>query len=182
MTVNPAPRLSQPAPAREQRGFVATYGYLLAAMFCLSAPVSGFFLGRTFLEAKSSAQWPSVEGKVTRAQSSRTTGKRFIADVEYHYVVEGKEFKGNRICASDCEWETPQAATLVLGKLSPGQKVPIFYNPADPQQSMLKPGAGFSEYALLGVPVVALTLGLVMFYIVSRSRKKAAAAGLIAAR
>ncbi len=65
--------------------------------------------------------------------------------------------------------------------LSPGQKVSVFYNPADPQQSMLKPGAGFSEYALLGVPVVSLILGLVTFYIVSRSRKKAAA-GLTAAR
>jgi len=182
MPVGLAPRSSQVVAPRNQRGFAATFGYIVAASFCLSAPVSAFFLGRTFLEAKSSSEWPKVEGKLTRAQASRTEGKRFIADVEYIYSVDGHEFKGKRICASDCEWETPQAAALVLGKLSPGQRVPVFYNPADPQQSLLKPGAGFSEYALLGVPVVSLTLGLGMFYVVSRSRKKASrSAGAVAA-
>lgn len=156
---------------REQSPIVR-FGFGLAAfIFVIGGPISGFFLGRIFLEARSSSTWPSVLGTITRAQVGETEVQRYFADVTYSYRIRGTEFTGSRIRASDGEYSVRDGAVQAIGELQVGQQVNVYYNPADPRQSVLQAGAGFQEYALLLVPVAMFCVGLWSFRLLWRTRK-----------
>jgi hypothetical protein len=129
-----------------------------AFFLILGAPVSGYFLGRIFLEAKASASWPSVVGTVTKAQVVERIGPRYFPDVTYSYQVDGRGFTGTRLRASHGDFDIREAAAQAIDNLAVGQEVPVYYDPINPSQSVLQAGADFREYALLCVPVGMLLL------------------------
>jgi hypothetical protein len=151
---------------------IVRFGFGLAALiFVIGGPISGYFLGRIFLEAKASSAWPSVLGTITKAQVGETEVRRYFADVAYSYRVDGREFMGSRIRASDGEYKIRDGAVQAIGDLKVGQQAPVYYSPANPRQSMLQAGPGFQEYALLLVPVGMLVVGLRYFRLLWRTRK-----------
>jgi hypothetical protein len=141
-------------------------------MFILSAPVSGYFLTRIFFEARASASWPSVMGTLTKAEVAEVGIGRWRADVAYSYRVGRNEFTGSRIRASDGEYEIRDGAVQAMDGMNVGQRMSVFYKPSDPQQSVLRPGVGFQEYALLFVPVLMLGAGVASLYFLRRSGRR----------
>jgi hypothetical protein len=144
-----------------------------AVMFLFAAPVSGFFLTRIFLDARDSATWPTVPGRLTRAQVGETAVRRYYVDVAYTYRVGSREYVGTKVRASDGEYDRRAGAVRALRGLAAGQPVTVFYSPADPQRAVLRAGTGVQEYALLFVPVVMLGIGVSGFVLLWRTRHRA---------
>ena len=151
---------------------IIRFGFGIAALFfVIGGPISGFFLGRIFLEAEASASWPSVVGTITKAQIGETEVGRYFADVAYSYRVRDREFTGSRIRTSDGEYSVRDGAAQAIRGISVGKQIPVHYNPANPPQSVLQTGVGFQEYAILLAPVGMLILGVWLFRLLWRTRK-----------
>lgn len=131
-----------------------------AIVFAVSGPISGYFLFQIYLTARASQAWPSVPGEVTKCEVGITDGGRYFADVAYTYTVGGREYLGNRIRASDGEYDAPGGAEQAIKGLAVGQPVMVHFDPAEPARSVIQTGAGFQEYALLLVPVLIFSLGI----------------------
>jgi len=74
--------------------------------------------------------------------------------VAYQYHVANRTYTGTRIRVSDSEYQIRDGAAQAIRGLTQGQRVPVYYNPDDVSQSVLRTGAGFQDYALLAVPIV----------------------------
>jgi hypothetical protein len=140
---------------------IVRFGRGLAVMILLlSGPISGYALVRIFLVARASAGWPTVPGQLTRAEVDATAAGRYRAGVSYTYNLNGAQYIGNRIRASDGEFGFREGAEQQIQGLEPGQSVEVHYDPADPSRSVLRAGAGFQEYVLLMVPPTLFSLGV----------------------
>jgi len=152
---------------------IVRVGFAIAAFFCvIGGPISGYFLTRIFFEARASASWPSVSGTVTKVQIGNTGVGRYFADVSYNYRVGGNDLTGSKVRASDGEYNIRDGAVQAIRGLSVGQSVPVYYNPSDPGQALLRPGAGFQEYALLFVPVLMFGFGVWSYRLLWRTRRR----------
>ena len=149
---------------------IVRFGFGLGAFFLLiGGPISGYFLGRIFLEAKVSSTWPSVTGTITRAQVGETGVGRYVADVAYSYRVGDREFTGSRIRTSDGEYRIRDGAVQAIDGLTVGRQLPVHYDPVNPRHSVLQAGAGFQEYVLLLIPVGMFVVGLWRFRLLWRT-------------
>lgn len=93
--------------------------------------------------AAASVNWPTAQGQMTSITMSKFGFPRpaFVPLAEYTFKANGHEQKGKRIgyrlIASRDEKEIEQVVT----KYPAGSKVRVTYNPADPSDSSLEPGA-----------------------------------------
>lgn len=146
---------------KEESSPILRFGrWLGAILFVIAGPISGYFLLQIYLTARASEAWPTVSGEITKADVAITAVGRYHADVEYTYNVRGRDLVGNRIRASDGEFDFPGGAEQTIRGLEPGQRVEVHYDPTDPARSVIRTGAHFQEYALLLVPVVIFSLGV----------------------
>ena len=151
---------------------IVRFGIGLGAFICVvSAPISGYFLTRIFLEAQASSAWPSVMGTLTKAQVGEKSVGRYFADVAYSYRVGTSEFTGFRVRASHGEYDIRDGAVQEIRGLTPGQQIAVFYDPANPRSAVLQPGAGFQEYTLLFVPLIMCGMGVFGFWRLWRTRR-----------
>jgi hypothetical protein len=146
-------------------------GWFFSILFVISAPVGGYFLFQIYLMAKASEAWPSVPGLITKAKVAQTSVGRYYADVTYNYTVRGQKLRGTRVRASDGEYDFRDGAVQAIKGLASGQTVEVYFDPAAPTQSVLQPGVGFQERALLCVPVVMLSIGIAGIVWLLLSRK-----------
>ena len=139
---------------------IVRFGLSLGVLLCfLSVPVSGYFLTQIVIQARGSHDWPSVEGQLLRAQVGGNGAHGFHADVSYRYEVNGQIYNGQRVRTSDGEYKIRDGAKQAIRGLIAGQRITVYYDPHDPSESVLEPGAGYQEYTLLGVPVILLVMG-----------------------
>jgi hypothetical protein len=118
--------------------------------------------------AASAKQWNHVEGRIVsinlkqRLHPPKRIGAplyvtRYSPLVTYEYVVEGKNYHGNRIYFSAVTWEfeEPEAINSYLG-VSPGDSVTIYYHELFPSISVMRPNESeFSLYIFLAGCIVA---------------------------
>lgn len=135
-----------PDPALVQ----AFIGYLLAAI-----PV--FLAGLFVLQLRwcwESRSWPSTSAliltsRVTEVDKSENVyGHAFT----YAYRVAGCDYTGSRIDAVGTYTLTASRAARLTRKYRPNTRVPVYYNPAKPGQSVLAPGFTWT----LAYPVIAI--------------------------
>lgn len=155
---------SQPSP-------IVRFGLgLFAILLVVSAPMSGYFLVQIFLDAKASANWPSVTGMLTKSQVGDRGAGRYFADVAYTYRIGASEFVGSKVRASDGDYNIRDGAVQMIRGLAVGQPVTVYYDPSNPRKALLRPGAGFQEYALLFVPLMMFGIGVGAFWLLFRRR------------
>ena len=112
----------------------------------------GYFLIRYALKvtdkARQSLSWPSIEGDIAhsatlyetnRSPSSGGVTATYKADVSYRYQVNGKDYSSSTITLLDVS-STLGRAQSIVDQYPDKSKVQVFYNPADPSESVLEPG------------------------------------------
>lgn len=135
------------------RVFVAGFGgifFLVGAGLCL-------FLGvPTLSGAKASESWPTVDGVVieSRVESKRSSGKNngttYKAIVVYDYEVDGQPYSSGRIWFGSDISTSNQAQMRNTTKQYPkGQTVKVHYDPENPLEAVLQPGAFWSSYFMI---------------------------------
>lgn len=158
------PPIASPLTPRPARRALLAWG----AMLLLLSLVAGYVCTTLFLAANVSAGWPTTVGVVQEAEVvavSRGMSARYRPQVRYRYVVEGREYEGTQISRSDAEGSRSADAMRQLQGIAPGQEVRVSYDPANPARSLLRPGAGAAQYAMLALPVLLLATGVAMLVV-----------------
>ena len=145
----------------EKSSPILTFGYWFGAIVLVfSGSISGYSLLQMCLTARATGAWPSVPGVITRAEVGIRGVSSYYADVSYSYEAGGREFTGHRIDRSNFGYSGRDGAAQAIQGLAPGRSVAVHFDPSDPAQSVLRPGAGAQDYLLLLVPIIMISIGL----------------------
>jgi hypothetical protein len=103
---------------------------------------------RMAAKARQSLSWPSVEGEIAHSavlyqtSTSTTTGgtSTYKADIAYRYKINGANYSSSRISIVDFS-STPGRARSIVERYPDQSRVLVYYNPSDPSEAVLEPGA-----------------------------------------
>ena len=153
-------------------------GASTGAVVALVLGIAGVLVsGYQILRAWRARQWPSVHGIVAGVQvlsrSDGDGGSRLATYVSYRYEVDGRPFRNDgvrfgfyeapRSILPDAEPAPRTAAQFVAAEqagYTAGENVIVFYNPADPADSVLvrEPNASALLTLAAGAVVVMLAV------------------------
>ena len=155
-------------------GGVPLFAFLgpLAAIAIAIAAIGLFFKMRR--ETKSSAQWPTVTGKITVSEVAeeiktdddvkyRTRQDiRYRIKIQFSYRVGSRDYySSKRKWGWDEIYPDRDAPAAIVAKFPVGSTVPVYYDPADPQSAVLEPSnrggaaAPLLAAALFGLPGIS---------------------------
>jgi hypothetical protein len=131
---------------------------------------------RSRRRAGSSGHWIQAQGRVLHAdvQMRRSSNGRggintfYYPVVVYEYVANGYRYQNNRMnFGSPMGYGSPTIAQEIVGRYHPGNIIDVYFDPANPQDSVLERRAGGSSNLLLvtaGVIVLLLVCTAVMTF------------------
>jgi hypothetical protein len=120
-------------------------GVGIAAVFFLPMVVMGLAMAANkVLQARRAAVWPQTAGRITRSEvaasrhqgSGKATELINLPAVEYEFSVGGNKFTGTRISIGEDKAGANTEATLAHYPV--GAAVMVYYDPADPGNSLLE--------------------------------------------
>ena len=133
----------------------AFMGYFLAALAVLLAVLLQLQLRRCW----ASRAWPSTSALILASEVKEVDNSEdsYAHAVTYAYRVAGCDYTGNRIHFVDTTTLNQSRAARLATKYPPNVRVPVYYNPAKPGQSVLEPGFKWSlVYTVLWTAALAL--------------------------
>lgn len=164
-------------------------GLIVGSILAAAGFAVTFWLGKPIRDqAAASAAWPSTEGRITRSRlerSHRDGSTSVTADVGYEYAVAGATHEGFRVWIGDGYSASPgREFRAAVGRYPEGARVTVFYDPADPAESVLEPGATWSGSIvfLIGLGLLALGSLIVLSSLVPLLLVFLAVAGWFASR
>jgi hypothetical protein len=99
-----------------------------------------------------SRNYPSVTGTITRSEvvshHSSKDGTSYNAVIEYQFEAGGRKLVGNKIRLGTTASSHANAVAAVNAR-PVGSTVPVFYNPTNPQESLLSPGIEGLDFMFL---------------------------------
>ncbi|SIQ18143.1 DUF3592 domain-containing protein [Aquipseudomonas alcaligenes] len=114
-------------------------------LYLLMLGVMLYFGIQQALEMGDSREWPTTEGVITAsridrqlADSAYRSGYEYEVRVEYSYQVDGVRYQGNRLRIQPAEYSSASSARRELMQYPVGGKVRVYYNPQQPERSLLK--------------------------------------------
>jgi hypothetical protein len=148
---------------RWARLFLGIVGMLLL----IGSPVVLFATYRNYSSANASEKWPSVDGVITQS-SLETMGfgrkQTFKAKIEYQYQVNGRGYRASRVKFVDTTGSSESAAQSVASKYPVNSAQKVYYNPDDPSNSVLEPGASAGSVVMLAMGPLAV-IGFGTFFV-----------------
>lgn len=130
---------------------------LFTRLFLVALP---FIMGLLFIVlgirnhtlGKQSEKWPVAEGNLVSESSAMQKKKKRI-HVFYEYRVNGVTYKNSRVNFRDDK----ASKRKIRDQYNVGDKLKVYYEPDDPEQSVLEPGA------TLGSLITKIAAGLFCF-------------------
>lgn len=114
--------------------FVAAIGVVMALWGLSQRSKANFIIG-------AARQWPSAAGTITAAEVRREGTSRnatYVPVVRYEYEVDGRKHVGDRLRAGYLKVGWRSTAERMLQPYPVGAGVPVRYDPADPDSSLLE--------------------------------------------
>lgn len=147
------------------------FNYLITSIFIV---LGGWMLYRAYaprLKSKQAIKWPTTDAKIIEAEveedrARSATGKAniaFVPTVKYQYKVNGSPFEGSRITFARAGFDFLDASNI-RDQFAVGQKVPVYYNPSNPADSVLKPKATAGMFSRIPGYFVTLVGLLLLAY------------------
>lgn len=86
-----------------------------------------------------SITWPSVKGQIFISEKTKVFNgaSGTVREINYRYLIQDKKYSNNEV-----SWRAAQEGAL-FQKYKQDQHVAVYYNPAQPKQSILEPGFGW---------------------------------------
>ena len=144
---------------------------LLPLVFVLVGGLLLFFGVRQLMRANASQAWPAVTGVVTVAElgkhmcHDRDDTTTYSADISYDYVVNDRTYVNGVVNFGAVQTSDPSTARRVLKRYPVGLQVPVYYNPADPQEAVLEPGLQGGSWFLPIFGTIFLIVGVGVFFL-----------------
>jgi hypothetical protein len=157
-------------------GWVFVAGFMSLGIFFVALG------GYEFWEGSKTKVWPATSGRVieseieTRSSSSHRHGKASRRDtdysvgVRYSYEVAGQKFEGQRLRYGNESHDKQSSAKQEQSLYPAGKEVQVFYDPGNPQSSVLVKGSGSSWLAMV-LGSMALVIGAVTMVYLARARR-----------
>ena len=158
-----------------QRGLFMKIGPPLFTLVGGIVLVVGIF---SIVRANASESWPMVEGEVIRTDivSNRKSGggsSTYRAKVEYQYAIDGVTRYGARVSyAGNVSSSNRGSAMAIIDRYPKGSDVTVYYDPADPEESVLEPGISAKIFLTPAIGGVFLVLGLALLFSSLKGRSK----------
>lgn len=124
-----------------------------------------FHWGIPLLEkARASETWPVTSGVVeTATVVSSTDGDgdtMYEADIVYRYAVLGRDYRGSDVeVGGQVRSSSRKHALRVVNRYQPGDAVDVHYNPDDPADAILEPGATPGGHLVYWIGLAFLAFG-----------------------
>ena len=147
--------------------------FLASGGFAFTLSVNQVWLGF------SSENWPVTKGIISRSMIEIDTGETdlqiedmhaHIADVQYTYKIDDKIHVSDKITVLDYLSKDPAFEKKQINKYPAGSIVKIYYDPDNPELSVLEPGTGWPSFA--GVVLGAIIVITGVFLLTTWWRKK----------
>lgn len=137
-------------------------------LFGIGFSIYGFY---SLQDALNSKTWPSVDGKIISSEiktriSSTSTKNEYEPIIRYEYSVEGKIYISDKILFGSAIYLRKKVAENFLNNYKVGKKVQAFYNPNNPNISVLEPGANWDAYKILLFGLGFIIISLIIFFLV----------------
>lgn len=100
--------------------------------------------------------------------SDNTDKTKYTPKIKHRFRVEDASYQGRRLSYSRVSTKSERRAREYRQKYAVGEPVAVYYNPDDPNQSLLQPGLPLRVLLLPAAGVVMLLLGLVVLWRVIR--------------
>lgn len=119
------------------------------------------------VKATASVDWPATQGIVVASsvkykKSGDGGGGTYHAVVIYDFNVDGKVFSGNRVAYGDYGSGDNTHARRIVQRYPQGRSVPVYYEPGNPGECLLKPGLKGQAWGLPLIGFVFFTVGSLM--------------------
>jgi hypothetical protein len=155
-------------PSSEDVGKDGFFWGMMIVIGLFGIVMGSILTGREWLihaTASASEGWPTVPGRVLETRidvsTSRTrtrTRTTYELRVVYEYTVDGQTYQADRVRAGGLRWHDDRGAALFAQlTYGVGTTVIVSYNPDDPGDAVLQPGAGDDNWKAL----VAVGVGLI---------------------
>lgn len=146
------------------RLFISWVAQLTAVvLLCGTLGIGGLLLQEGW-QAAQAPQWVATEATVVRMGPVLRARSRYYLDLTYEYTVAGQTYQAER--THFFEWlnfATEQELKTLQTAYPTGSKIPIFYNPAVPEQAVIdREFTGFDWAALLLALVCIVLPGMAM--------------------
>jgi hypothetical protein len=136
------------------------------ALLAVIGAVGLFASGRDLLRGRASSSWPTTQGEVVYSSleqkmstdSDGDSSVTYAAKVVYNYQVGGQNLTGDRRRFSEASTSSARRAQEIANRYPVGSQVTVYYDPDNPQVSVLETGVGIG-----GIIVPVITLGLLIF-------------------
>lgn len=143
--------------------------YSLGLVFAIVGAVIFYFWGWPPLKyAYESKSWPSATGTIIKSEvdSWMKDGKsQYEARINYSYEINGKKYNSTKISTSGSySGSNMTKAKEFVAAYPNGKTVDVFYDPEVPDSAALIPGPRLSDFALAGVPLIFLVIGLLVLF------------------
>ena len=148
-----------------------------------------FVVQDTYQEAEQATHWPTVggtilestiESKTSSSQSrdsqgstTRKTTTQYVPRIRYQYRVEGQEYENN-ILQKIGNPGPQRAAQQIVQQYPQGSPTTVYYDPADPQNSVLVPGNSTETRWVLWL-FTYVPIGIFLVILVCWSKRKISA-------
>jgi hypothetical protein len=134
----------------------------IVALLLFGAVGLAAYYGYGHWRVRESRSWGSTTGRVLESGAAWETveesNRMFLARVIYEYQVNDRPYRNGRIFLQP---NTNSDATATAARFPAGAQVPVYYNPADPAQSVLVRNAP-STQLYIGLIVLLLALAVMM--------------------
>ncbi len=140
------------------------YQKLMGWALLLAGAVSFAWNGWITINAFATRYWDTSEGMVYSSEiefatASLGTSAFYHPNVTYRYRIEGKVYTGQSIYYSDLAFLSFEAAQELVEQFPTSQVTTVYYNPRDPEETVLVPGPSPVMWMLFGPAILFLVMG-----------------------
>ena len=110
--------------------------------------------------------WPTVEGKILKSEVVQQyfflQQYSYEPRIHYSYSVEGKTYESDSISMRFLSSKSADTVQEVVGNYPAGSQATVYYNPDDPEESVLIPGVSVGTSV---APILFLVMIFVLGYV-----------------
>jgi len=123
--------------------------------------------------AMKSENWPTTEANILNVDIEKVSmkaGYQYEIKILYEYYIENKRYISNRYSFGESETSDKYKIEKLVNKLKGQKNITVFYNPNDPNTSVIETGMQWRHWKILFFSVLFLGLGI-FFFMVYRGLK-----------
>ncbi len=148
-------------------------GLLIMPLFL----IAGIFLARhgskVLDNAKQSIAWPTTQGVIVNSEvvrernrnsSSSGSSVTYTADVMFEFQLDGQTYSSNNVSFGQYSSSSASDARKIVRAYPANSRVTVYYNPDNPDESVLEPGVSAGSYMILGMGILFSAIGVLGFF------------------